>query len=528
MNASVVSGEHGRTDDVPVGPAVDDGYGSGRAGLVGWIDILGAKLSPAWRRRLGSGVVAGVGGLLVGIPFYHLSRHAVSVETLAGDALPLVFGVVLLGTGAWLGWMSDDDLAPLVTAFWVTVGLGVTVLVTLYFLTLHVAHGHVVESQWFLVYDVGATGAVAGLLISRYDVRSRRRHRRLSHQERRFRAVFEGTLDALVVVDDEGRYLEANPAAADLFGLPREELIGKHVAEFAPDDLAVGENWSAFLDGTGQRGEYELVRADGETRTIAVAATPNVRPGRHLAALRDVTDRVEREADLDRERARVEFLNRLLRHNVLNGMNLVLAKLDTVEPSVPADCREDIVAARNRGDEIVDLIQTARRLSTDVSGEGGERSIDVRDPLSAAVADVREAYPAATVECDAPDEAVWVRVDGMVETVFDHLLTNAVQHNDPASVHVTATISVDSGTVRITVADDGEGVPPDRLAQLFDEAAFVHTRDWGGFGLAIVQALVEEYDGRVWAEANDPSGTVVHVELPRAAEPDGDGRDSSA
>jgi PAS domain S-box-containing protein len=526
--AGVVSGEHGRTDEARVGPAIAEGYESGHAGLVGWIDIVGSQLSPAWRRRLGSGIVAGVGGLLVAIPFYHLSRHAVSVEALAGDALPLLFGVVLLGVGAWLGWLSDDDLAPLVTAFWVTVGLGVTVVVTLYFLTLHVAHGHVVESHWFLVYDVGATGAVAGLLISRYDVRSRHRHRRLSQQERRFRAVFEGTLDALVVVDDEGRYLEANPAAADLFGLPREELIGRHVAEFTPDDPAVEENWSSFLDGPGQRGEYELVRADGETRTIAVAATSNVLAGHHLAALRDVTERIEHEANLDRERARVEFLNRLLRHNVLNGMNLVLAKLDVVEPSVPADCRDDIEAARHRGEEIVDLIQTARRLATDVSTDSTDRRIDVRDPLTEAVADLRTASPEATVECDVPDEAVWVRTDGMVGTVFEHLLTNAVQHNDPASVHVAATVSVDSETVTVTVADDGEGVPPERLAQLFDEEVFAHTRDWGGFGLSIVHALVQEYDGRVWAEANDPSGTVVHVELPRAAGPDDEGRDSSA
>jgi PAS domain S-box-containing protein len=526
--AAVVSGEHGRTDEVSVGPVVDNGYGSDRAGLIGWIDSLGSQLSPAWRRRLGSGVVAGVGGLLVGIPFYHLSRHAVSAEALAGDALPLVFGAILLGTGAWLGWLGDDDMAPLVTAFWVTVGLVVTALVTLYLLTLHTAHGHVVESWWFLVYDVSATGAVAGLLISRYDVRSRRRNRRLSQQERRFRAVFEGTLDALVVVDDEGRYLDANPAAAELFGLSRGELVGTHVDDFAPDDAPVGADWAAFLDGTDQRGEYELVRADGERRTIAVAATPNVLPGRHLAALRDVTERVEHEANLDRERARVEFLNRLLRHNVLNGMNLVLAKLDALEPSVPADHRDDIEAARHRGEEIVDLIQTARRLATDVSNDDNGRRIDVRDPLTEAVADLRTAHPEAAVECDTPDEAVWVRADGMVETVFEHLLTNAVQHNDPASVRVTATVSVDPETVTITVADDGEGVPPERLAQLFDEETFAHTRDWGGFGLSIVQALVREYDGRVWAAANEPSGTVVGVELPRAEAPNGRGRDSSA
>jgi len=531
-----VSGEHGGSDEASVGPTVDGefagfvdgGYGSGRVGLAGWVESVGGDFPTVWRRRLGAGVVGAVGALLIGVPLYHLSRHGVSVDSLAGDALPVVFGVVLLGVGAWLGWLSDDDdVAPLVTAFWVAVGLFVTSLVTLYFLSLHDAHGHVVESPWFLVYDVGATGAIAGLLISRYDVRSRRRHRRLSQQERRFRAVFEGTLDALVVIDDEGRYLEANPAAADLFGLSRADLVGRHVTDFTADDAEVEDDWAQFVEGHGRRGEYELVRPDDETRTIAVAATPNVRPGRHLAALRDVTDRVEREAELDQERARVEFLNRLLRHHVLNGMNLVLAKLDALEPSVPSDRRTDIDTARSRSEEIVDLVQTARRLATDVSTDAGELSVDVCEPLTESIAELHTVYPEATVDCDVPDDPVWVHADGMLETVFDHLLTNAVQHNDASSVRVSASATVDPETVTVTVADDGEGMPPERLAQLFDDEEFAHTRDWGGFGLSVVHALVKEYDGRVWAEANEPSGTAVHVELRRAEGPDGRRRDAA-
>jgi len=533
--ASPVSGDHGQSDDVSVGPtvdgefanSVDDGYGTGRAGLAGWIDSVGDALPSAWRRRIGAGVVAGIGSLLVGVPLYHLTQHAVSVNAVAGDALPLVFGATLLCVGSWLGWRGDD-LASLVTAFWVAAGLSVTSLVAFYVLTLHTAHGHVVESPWFLVYDVAATGAVGGLLISRYDVRSRRRHRRLSQQERRFRAVFEGTLDALVVIDDEGRYLEANPAATDLFGLSRTELVGRRVTEFVAEDGKADDSWAAFLDGSGQRGEYELVQPDGGARTVAVAATPNVRPGRHLAALRDVTERVEREAELDQERARIEFLNRLLRHHVLNGMNLVLAKLDALEPSVPAERRVDLDTARHRSEEIVDLIQTARQLATDVSTAGDGRSIDVREPLAEAVEDVRATYPAAAIDCDTPDEPVWVHADGMLATAFDHLLTNAVQHNDAASVQVAASVAVESETVTITVADDGEGIPPERLTQLFADEEFAHTRDWGGFGLSIVHALVREYDGRVWAEANEPSGAVFHVELQRAEGPGGRRRDSTA
>ena len=505
---------------------IDDGRVGDPLGLLvkqpqkGWLTgRLGTRfggLSVAWRRRLGSGVVAGVGLLLVTVPVNHLFHHGLSIEGLLGDLVPLVFGATLVAAGAWLRWGSDDETAPTVTAFWVLVGLVGAGLVSLYILSLHMSHGHVVESPWFLAYDIAATGAVAGLLISRYDLRARSRHRRLSERERQFRAVFEGTLDALVVTDDSGRYVAANPAAADLFGLDRSELIGKQVSDFTPDDADVDEQWAAFLDDGCQRGEFDLVRADGEARTVAFAATANVLPGRHLSALRDVTERTRRKQELGQERARVEFLNRLLRHNILNGMNLVLAKLDALAREVPDDRCDDVDVARHRSKEIVDLVQTARRLANDITHEPTDQAISVIDPLSAAVSNVRETYPQATVEWTPPDGTPRVHADDMLETVFDHLLTNAVEHNDAGSVSVTVDVEADAQTVTVRVADDGIGIPPERREELFDGSGFSHARDWGGFGLSIVDVLVDKYDGRVRVTDNEPSGVVVAVELRRA------------
>jgi len=517
-----VSERHGNSDDGRVWGAIDDDLvdfladRSRNAGLTEGLESWVADLSVVWRRRLGSGVVSGIGLLLLGVPVYHLLHHPTTLDSLLGDALPISFALVLLGTGVWLRWWSDDDMTPVVTAFWVTTCLVVTGLVSLYLLTLHVAHGHVVESLLFLASDVAATGAVAGLVISRYDVRARRRHRRLSEQEYQLRAVFEGTLDALVITDDGGQYVAANPAAAELFGVPRTELVGKRIEDFAPEGADARSQWSSFLEGGGRRGEFELVRPDGETRTVAFAATANVLPGRHLSALRDVTERTEREHELDEERARIEFLNRLLRHNVLNGMNLVLAKLDSLATAVPDERRADLDVARHRSEEIVDLVQTARRLATDVTGQPSEHDVSVGATLADSVTTDLEVYPRATIEFTPPDDDPAVHADDMLETVFDHLLTNAVEHNDTESVRVSVGVELDAETVTVHVADDGVGIPADRRDELFD-GGFSHTRDWGGFGLSIVDVLVDRYGGRVWTEANDPSGVVFYVELPRAA-----------
>lgn len=113
------------------------------------------------------------------------------------------------------------------------------------------------------------------------------------------RAVFEEAFDAMVVADDDGRYVDANPAACDLFGLPREELLGRSIREFAPDGFDFEAAWAEFQASDRQRGTFPLVRADGERRTVEFGATNDVLPNRHLSILRDVTDREARERELE-------------------------------------------------------------------------------------------------------------------------------------------------------------------------------------------------------------------------------------
>jgi PAS domain S-box-containing protein len=112
--------------------------------------------------------------------------------------------------------------------------------------------------------------------------------------ERQFRALFEGTPDAILVVDDEGRYIDSNPAASLLLGLPRTEILGRRLfddlADFADDD-ALDAAWHGFLEAGSATGDVRLRRPDGTYRYAEYAATAEVVPGRHFGILRDVTDR---------------------------------------------------------------------------------------------------------------------------------------------------------------------------------------------------------------------------------------------
>ena len=125
--------------------------------------------------------------------------------------------------------------------------------------------------------------------------------------ELQYRVLFEWTRDAIFVVDDDGRYVDANPAASLLLGLPRDDLIGRHLSDDLvdfPRDTEVSVAWRGFLQAGGSRGEVRLRRPDGTFRIAEYTATAQVIPGRHVGILRDVTERHLAE-QLALQRARI-------------------------------------------------------------------------------------------------------------------------------------------------------------------------------------------------------------------------------
>ena len=112
-------------------------------------------------------------------------------------------------------------------------------------------------------------------------------------------AVLEGSLDAMLLSDDEGRYVDANTAACRLFGMSRDELLRRKVTDFQSSDTREpGEIWRHFLDVGRLEGQTVMTRPDGGRRILEVKGTANVAPGLHLSVLRDLTERVEAEERL--------------------------------------------------------------------------------------------------------------------------------------------------------------------------------------------------------------------------------------
>jgi PAS domain S-box-containing protein len=156
--------------------------------------------------------------------------------------------------------------------------------------------GRTPESTTSAVEEVNRVSAAletAARERDRYD-------RALRDSQAQLRAIFASMLDAIVVLDDDTRWVDANPAAEELFGMAREDLRGRAARDFVVSETDIEATWRDLRTKGTLLGGFRLQRPDGTLRDVEYAATADVLPGRHVAVMRDVTARRQSDEDLRR------------------------------------------------------------------------------------------------------------------------------------------------------------------------------------------------------------------------------------
>ncbi|WP_430503476.1 PAS domain S-box protein [Haloparvum sp. PAK95] len=438
---------------------------------------------------------------------------------------------------------------------------------------------------------------------------------RLAEREEQFASVVDAVDEyAIFTLDADGVVTTWNHGAEGILGYDDDEAIGDHVGRFFGEDRLGAVNGAEsggddvddvddvddnFDDEFGEsatiRGERitplpsdELLeraatkeqvtevgwclRADGSRFPASVTVAARYDAGDLVGfttITRELTKQYRFERTIEQERARLEFVNRFIRHNILNGLNIVNARAEHLETSLSdATAIEHVDVIRDRVDDMAELIDTMRTMMDVIVSEADHDPVPLplRTVLEREIELARDGYPDARFDVhDLPDESATVVADEILGELFENVLSNAVVHNDkstpeievwttettrelpvdpetdtvpldesgpvvasdptasPASETETATApTVDYPAITVHVADNGPGIPVDERTSVLERGVSNLEDPRTGFGLYLVKEMMRAYGGTVAIRDNEPEGTVLDLTLLRADVPEAD------
>jgi len=228
--------------------------------------------------------------------------------------------------------------------------------------------------------------------------------------------------------------------------------------------------------------------------------------GSRLRAQRQREQRLMSEAALRARDALLHFVSHELR-SPLNGIQSWAHVLETRLPEATPALKRAFAGIRSGVARQVRLIDDLLDASRVLGGrlELQRLPLAVAPALEPLLRDMRATAQARGIALEWSDEAGQARIAGdagRLRQMLEILLSNALKFT-PAGGAVQVQLRVQDGELRITVSDNGCGIPPQRLAQLFDglgRATSGPRREQGmGLGLAVLQRLVAQHGGSVWA-----------------------------
>lgn len=239
-----------------------------------------------------------------------------------------------------------------------------------------------------------------------------------------------------------------------------------------------------------------------------------------VVGIYDVRQRTAR-AHAEQLSHQLTVLNRVLRHDIRNGANIIRGHAELLTDSGDRDRNAE--AIRKQAADLVELGDHARAVERLLHEEGtGRRSVDIASIIGTHLERITRTNPEVDVETSLHDTERVV-AHPLIESAVANILENAIEHNDKERprIEVTGSRFHESGTeyVRIEIADNGPGIP-NREIEVLERGYETPLEHVSGFGLWLVNWIVTESDGEVRFEQNTPTGCVVSLKLERANETD--------
>jgi PAS domain S-box-containing protein len=362
--------------------------------------------------------------------------------------------------------------------------------------------------------------------------------------DHRFRLLVESVKEyAIFILDPEGHVSSWNLGARRIKGYDAAEILGKHFSVFYPPEEVAAGKCEQELAIASREGRCEeegwRVRKDGSRFWANVVITAlRSDEGRLLGfakVTQDLTARVlaqrERAVGLERaaaSRRKDDFLA-VMSHELRNPLASIVATAEVVRVRGGQASEAEMATidrqARHMMRLVDDLLDASRALRENVP------LVPVPIEIARVLGDAIELAHHAMRERDhvltasIPDFGLLVSVDvERMAQVFGNILTNAAKYTPRGGrIRVTASTTLDE--VAVSVEDNGEGIAPDLLDQMFEpfvqgDQGLDRKRGGLGVGLAIARKFVRAHHGEITAESPGRGrGSRLTVRLPRVPMP---------
>ena len=380
------------------------------------------------------------------------------------------------------------------------------------------------ESDLALAAELARRAALAVDNARLYDAERAAREQAQEAQDR-FRALFAGVPDAILVLDRRGRISDANQAACDLLGYDLPEMLETALERLAPTHAGTAALAGPFDPRDEWRGESELRRKDGQlvpveiwARRLDLATGPIV-----IWLIRDISERIVAD------QAREEVLT-AISHDLRNPLGSIKLRAQTLRRAIERGQAPDLgrldeglAAIDAMSSRIASLLEDIVEIARTRGSEGPPFSPEPADLVALAARCVDEAGAASDrdlrVAADVPTlVGLWDAQS--IERVVLNLLNNALKYSiaGEVTVHIER-IADEQGAhwASLTIQDRGIGIPASDLPRIFER--YRRGRNVGqvagtGLGLTGAKQIIERHGGAIAVASEEGRGTRVTIRLP--------------
>jgi PAS domain S-box-containing protein len=347
----------------------------------------------------------------------------------------------------------------------------------------------------------------------------------------RYELLVDNTPDEIVHVDTDGTIVAANAAMATSFGVDESDLIGQHLGDVVPGDVAQGrieEGNRAVTVGSAVTFQDSIgVR---HFHNIAVPITAGSGDDAFQLISRDITQQKRREHELATTNEELAVINRLVRHDINNDVQLLLSWAEMAKQHAEGQPREYLDRIEDASGHIAEVTEIVGDVVDSIAhGETFDLEPIALEPvITTEIEKQRSTDGESTISVVGDVPSVTVRANELLRSLVGNLLSNAVRHNDGDDPTVGVAVEERADDVILSIADDGPGIPDDQKDEIFGKGERGTESPGTGIGLYLVNRLAEAYGGTVWVDDRsetgippgstaDDGGAVFSVRLPKHA-----------